>query len=115
MEIQRVDISERLGVTDAVRVSLSRQDGSACFPLTRELCVEPQPQTSSGMLFSVTYSETVLIVGYSFNTYQRPVMWTFLSSHYIMVRQSCLLDDTFLTYNATHSPPRPTTDYLIEE
>jgi len=56
-EMERVDIGERLGVTDAVRVSLSCQDGSACFPLTRELCVEPQPQTSSGMLFSVTYSE----------------------------------------------------------
>jgi len=55
--VERVDISERLGVTDAVRVSLSCQDGPPCFPLTRELCVEPQPQTSSGMLFSVTYSK----------------------------------------------------------
>jgi len=50
-ETERVDISERLGVTDAVRVSLSRQDGPPCFPLTHELCVEPQPQTSSGMFF----------------------------------------------------------------
>jgi len=55
--VERVDISESLGVTDAVRVSLPCQDGPPCFPLTRELCVEPQPQTSSGMLFSVTYSK----------------------------------------------------------
>jgi len=56
-EMERVDISERLGVTDAVRVSLSCQDKSACFPLTRERCVEPQPQTSSRMFFSVMYSK----------------------------------------------------------
>jgi len=104
-DMERVDISERLGVTDAVRVS-SRQDGPPRFPLTRERCVEPQPQTSSGMLFSVMYSKNG---AHRWLQLQRSTPTNGLScgpssaaTPYIMVRQSCLLSKTFLTYNATH-------------